>query len=911
MSLDPRNLAAAFAKAAGDGLEANVKRWLHFQGWQPGDYIETQALNVRGSQYAAHAPDSDTLVRLLADGEEPGVAQGIYVIANRVSTAVATRKTPSTWHLAVKGESTTDQDIKERAVLYVDVDFARPTNTSTTDAEVLQVCETVVRMYADIVSAIGHDSTAIGHSGNGCAIFIALDRLPESPELHTLIIATLRALRAIYETASIKIDASLADAKRLVPAFGTTKRKGPAGDAERPHRRTALIVPDRVRRLSYAELQQFHAGLMARMPAPPARPMLAPQVEDESEADSEQSTDENTGIELKDLRRRLVELRRNKARSIDENDRETYRLYDAILKGTALAAPGDAEVDGLPGGRAKAINKAASQIAFAVPSGLDWNVAVELLRPALAAMDCEPEGIEHWLTMAEVSYDRSMGRAVVFAKELAERRAAEEHVRQALAAAAPPPVTRTAVAEASAAEFYKLAPAGVAAAGVVPATVASTGDDDDDWTRHYIRTADMKVKACPFNVYVNFKYNPRLKGTIRFNDVSKDIVVHGGPFAGMNSATLSTAMMNWLHKVELLQVSNSEVEAQLLLIAYENIYDPIMDYLNGLVWDGQSRLDDFFFTHAKARKVSENGVDISQHLRRVSSKFLISAAARALTPGCQVDTMLVLEGVKEGEGKTEFLRRLFAPWYVVTRSNLMDKDAQMIPAENWGVEIGELSAMKKSEDDHLKSFIDTREDKYRPPYGRRYITCPRRCVFAGTTNNPQWLTPGKGKRRYWPVFIESVDLDLVSADRDQLLAEAVVRFKAGERWHFDEEERAVADAEADARLEETFVEAKISAWWHGMQPGKRPPHVTLVDVVEKALKYEQAPPAKVPQEIGFAMKHLGFTKGRPPIGGVRTAAWIPSEELLGVPAIPSYLRLVRPEDALKAAITDASAQAGE
>lgn len=896
----------ALRAAADEGLEANARRWFRFFGWQPGDHVEIQAINLGGRQFVAHAPDIDTFVRLLSlVDQNPNKAEGTYVIVNHVSDAVAQREPVGEWRLAKLG-STSDRDITHRAALYIDVDVVRPTHTSSTDAELAQACEMAARIYADLVKYIGgYDAVAVGLSGNGCAIFVALDRLEETPALRALISETLRALQRTYESASIKVDAHLFDAKRLVPAFGTLKCKGPGGDLVRPHRRTSILVTDSVRRLSIVELARLRDEFVTRAPAPV--PVLPP-----AEVDGASDDDDAAGGELSDFRARIVKLRRHKASSENLEDRERYRIYGALLDGTALALSPSEVLAGrvdLPAGRAKTVNRVASMLAFALPVGTVWEAAVEVLRPSLAATDCEPEGVQHWLTMAEISYNRAMDRALQHARERDERQQNEALVRQALTEVVVPAVVVPAAAAAAvtpAADLHGFL--GVLAK--LTSSTAQVSTTGDDWMRHLIPSADNKVVSCPHNVYVILAHCPAIAGTIRFNVVTKDIEVCGGPFQGMDPETLSTALMNWLHASQWrIKVKRTEVEDQLLLVAMEHKFDPIVDMLTGLKWDEKSRLDDFFFTHAVARQKGAGGQDLTNHLRRVGSKFFISGAARAINPGCQVDTMLVLEGTKEGEGKTEMCRRLFHPWYAVTRG-INDKDALMLTATTWGIELGELSAAKRSEDEHWLSYLDTRDDKYRPPYGRRHVTAPRRCVFVGTTNKEQWLTPGKGRRRYWPVFIEKINLDLIDQDRDQLWAEAVVRLRNKERWHLTDAERAEADSEASARVEESYIESRVSAWWYNMQPKSRPTFVTLLDVIENALKLQPGDAARsktLQVDIGFAMQRLGFAKSRPSVNGQRSYGWVPTESMLSEKQVPGYMRLVNTTDDGIEAIASATA----
>jgi hypothetical protein len=260
-------LHAALEAAQAEGLEPNVRRWLRLQGATAGEWVEAQALNVPDGKWTsnrfAHAADSATLVRLLGQADTWG-APGIYVIANRINPAVTTRRPPGTWHVAQKGEGTSDRDIRARAVFYVDVDVERPKGTSATDAQVLLAHERAVEIYGALGGALGGtDALGFGHSGNGRAIFVALDFLPETAELRATVGGLLAALRARFQGGGILIDVTVADAKRLVPAFGTMKRKGAPGIAEYPHRRTAILAPEHVRRIGFDELTQLLTGMRA------------------------------------------------------------------------------------------------------------------------------------------------------------------------------------------------------------------------------------------------------------------------------------------------------------------------------------------------------------------------------------------------------------------------------------------------------------------------------------------------------------------------------------------------------------------------------------------------------------------------------------------------------------------------
>ena len=125
-------------------------------------------------------------------------------------------------------------------------------------------------------------------------------------------------------------------------------------------------------------------------------------------------------------------------------------------------------------------------------------------------------------------------------------------------------------------------------------------------------------------------------------------------------------------------------------------------------------------------------------------------------------------------------------------SDLHSKDASAGLRGKWIIELPELSAMRRSDVEAVKAFLSRTEERYRPAYGRAEVIEPRRCVFAGTTNRTDYLTDDTGGRRFWPVAVGNVRIADLERDRDQLWAEAVALFNAGESWWLDRETEAEA-----------------------------------------------------------------------------------------------------------------------
>jgi predicted P-loop ATPase len=176
------------------------------------------------------------------------------------------------------------------------------------------------------------------------------------------------------------------------------------------------------------------------------------------------------------------------------------------------------------------------------------------------------------------------------------------------------------------------------------------------------------------------------------------------------------------------------------------------------------------------------GVAPSSYAAAVGRWWMISAVARAFEPGCQADHLLLLEG-PQGIGKSTAMQLLVgSQWFADDLPDLANKDSSLAVLDAWVVELAELDAMRRAETTALKGFISRKTESFRPPYGKSMIRAARSCVFVGTTNETSYLKDSSGNRRFWPVRCGAIGRDALVADREQLWAEAVVLYRAGERW---------------------------------------------------------------------------------------------------------------------------------
>jgi predicted P-loop ATPase len=260
----------------------------------------------------------------------------------------------------------------------------------------------------------------------------------------------------------------------------------------------------------------------------------------------------------------------------------------------------------------------------------------------------------------------------------------------------------------------------------------------------------------------------------------------------------------WLQRREI-NVPPIVVSRSVTAAARDIRIHPVRDYLNGLAWDGVHRLDTWAPTYL--------GADDTPLNRAFGSLWTISAVARIMQPGAKVDHMLILEG-PQGARKSTALKVLAgADWFTDELAEIGSKDAAQQMRGVWVVEIAELDAIGRAEVSRIKAFLSRTVDRYRPPYERYVIDVPRQCVFAGSVNPDTYLRDETGNRRFWPLRCGSIDLDALRLDRDQLWAEAVVRFRDGAIWWLDDPVLiAAADAIQSSRLQEDAWGDLINRW---------------------------------------------------------------------------------------------------
>ena len=325
---------------------------------------------------------------------------------------------------------------------------------------------------------------------------------------------------------------------------------------------------------------------------------------------------------------------------------------------------------------------------------------------------------------------------------------------------------------------------------------------DKDW-KQKLKITDKGVLAQTIeNTVLILRNDPRLAGALALNEMEHNIVARRSlPWRKVDGASQWTdsddaALRYYLERAYGINGKDRIFDA-VNVVAQENKFHPVRDYLDGCTWDGVPRVETLLIDYL--------GAEDSDYTRAVTRKTLAAAVARIYRPGIKFDYMLTLRG-RQGLGKSALIAKLGGQWFSDTFTTMQGKEAYEQVMGVWIMEVGELAGMRKAEAETIKLYISKQTDRFRPAYGRRLQEFPRQCVFIGTTNEQQFLRDSTGNRRFWVVDTPNDPArslwDDLTPDMVRLIwAEAVELYKAGESLYLS---RAL---EAKAReVQETYEE---------------------------------------------------------------------------------------------------------
>lgn len=348
-----------------------------------------------------------------------------------------------------------------------------------------------------------------------------------------------------------------------------------------------------------------------------------------------------------------------------------------------------------------------------------------------------------------------------------------------------------------------------------PGTNCGSREDGEHWALGLQTGTKGEYLATIDNIILIMRNDSELRGKLGFNSFTGRYTVAAAlPWNESTSERTwsdedDAGLRHFLEKKYGIK-SKGNIDDARVLVARDNIYHPVLEYLDGLTWDGVKR--------AETLLIDYMGAEDTPYTRAVTRKTLAAAVRRVKQPGVKFDCVLIMVG-RQGCGKSYLVSRLGGKWFSDTLTNIQGKEAYEELQGFWIVEIAELSALRKSEVEAVKHFIAKQSDSYRAAYDRHVKTRARQCIFFGTTNNAEFLRDATGNRRFLPVDVDpakakmSVFDDLTDEVRDQIWAEACTIESAGEKLYLDTKElRRAAEAEQDRHFEQSPLTGDVERY---------------------------------------------------------------------------------------------------
>ena len=325
--------------------------------------------------------------------------------------------------------------------------------------------------------------------------------------------------------------------------------------------------------------------------------------------------------------------------------------------------------------------------------------------------------------------------------------------------------------------------------------------DEEDWTKKLKVTEKGAISQTIENVVTILTHDPKLSGRVALNEMEHNIVVLSNLPWGVKGPrqwtdTDDAALRFYLERVYGISGKDKIFDA-VNVVAQQNAFHPVRDYLDGLTWDGVPRVETLLIDYL--------GADDNAYTRAVTRKALVAAVARIYRPGCKFDYMLTLRG-RQGLGKSALIAKLGGRWFSDSFTTLQGKDAYEQVMGVWIMEVGELAGMRKAEAETIKLYVSKQVDRFRPAYGRRTQEFPRQCIFIGTTNESQFLRDATGNRRFWVVDTPNAPArdmweELTDEVVGQVWAEAVEWYRKGEKLYLPKDLEKIA-----REVQETYEE---------------------------------------------------------------------------------------------------------
>lgn len=287
------------------------------------------------------------------------------------------------------------------------------------------------------------------------------------------------------------------------------------------------------------------------------------------------------------------------------------------------------------------------------------------------------------------------------------------------------------------------------------------------------------------NCMMVLQRDPLLKGAIRKNELSGKIDVVGDLGWNRTSSSLTDTdvyQIQWYLEKNYGLKHDRNINKAMNIVANENKYHPIREYLEHLTWDGQSRISSLLPKYL--------GADENAYTKEIMRLLMLAAIHRVYEPGCKFEIMVCLVG-GQGAGKSTFFRFLAIhdEWFSDDLKRMDDENVYRKLQGHWIIEMSEMMATVNAKSiEDIKSFLSRQKETYKIPYETHPEDRPRQCVFVGTSNSMDFLPLDRtGNRRFAPVLVhpERVEKHILENETEareyfqQAWAEAMELYRNG------------------------------------------------------------------------------------------------------------------------------------
>lgn len=293
---------------------------------------------------------------------------------------------------------------------------------------------------------------------------------------------------------------------------------------------------------------------------------------------------------------------------------------------------------------------------------------------------------------------------------------------------------------------------------------------------------------------------------------------------------------------------------QILLSRNTPDYNPVHDFIESIEWDGEHRID-------RLAMAINSRTGTPEWRSTMFRRWYIGIVSAAY--GITNELNFVLVGGKN-TGKTEFFRQLLPPeleGYFGTSQLTRGKDDEILMCEKLIILNDEYGGKNKMDKRNEKNLMGSHFFDVRMPYGKSNETIRRLASLCGTCNDLDVLDDPTGNRRI--IVMESVgrfDFALYnSIDKYQLMAEALVAFRNGERPKLTDENIIALEAATDGEYSTISFEAEM-IYQHFLPPTQTQPWDFMTTTQVKNFLENHTRDKININKLGSQLRKMGYTR---------------------------------------------------